>query len=348
YMRDEDVAEWAEAKWILPLDKMPGAAGLDKDEYGFVHEQTHYKGTRYGTIYYIGLVVMLYNKEHLRQIGANEPPRTYAKLRDLGLQLKRQQIVEFPVWGTPSEGLMEVAYLASGKRMFDGQNKQLFGDDPLFKEMVDWHVRAYQGDQIFGAQQGVQAPFDNGMSSFAWTTFYDLKRLNGQASGAVAGKAGGGAAGQLMNAVNPSFAPGKTGGSGICRQYAVAAHSKHPLESWKLISFLGGKDGAGKYSVAKRWWLEQGLWFGYKPLEQDPEVRRSADGWGDIVAAGKVVQAAAPRPGISAPWSDQWRKDFAAVIKEVMDGKLSSKDGIARGVQLWDQGRADFERTHGP
>ncbi|HEV2122807.1 MAG TPA: extracellular solute-binding protein [Chloroflexota bacterium] len=347
YMRDEDVAEWAEAKWILPLDKMPGAAALDKDEYSFVHEQTHYKGTRYGTIYYIGLQTMLYNKAHLQEIGAKEPPSTYTKLRELALQLKRQGVVEFPIWGMPSEGLLEVSYLASGKRMFDAKNNQLFGKDPLFKEIVEWHVRAFQGDGIFGAKPDVQTPFDNGQSSFTWTSFYDLKRLNGQASGATAGKAGGGAAGQLMNAVNPSFVAGKTGGSGICRQYAVAKATKHPMEAWKLISFLGGKDSDGKYSVAKRWWLEQGLWFGYKTLEQDPEVRRSADGWGDIAAAGKVVQGASPRPGITAPWSDQWRTEFVATMKEVFEGKLPVKDGIERGVQTWDQKKADFERTHG-
>ena len=347
YMRDEDVAEWAEAKWILPLDKMPGAAALDKDEYGFVHEQTHYKGTRYGTIYYIGLQEMLYNREHLRQIGAKEPPTTYDQLREFSQQLKRQKVVDFPIWGAPSEGLLEVAYLASGKRMFNAKNEQTFGSDPLFKQLVEWHARAYQGDQIFGARDGVQDPFDNGLSSFTWTSFYDLKRLNGKASGAVAGKAGGGAAGQLMNAVNPSFVPGKTGGSGICRQYAVARATSHAQEAWKLISFLGGRDPDGKYTVAKRWWLEQGLWFGYKPLEQDPEVRRSADGWGDIAAAGKVIQAAAPRPGITAPWSDGWRTDFSAVIKDVMQGNLSAKDGVDRGAQVWNQMKQDFERTHG-
>jgi ABC-type glycerol-3-phosphate transport system substrate-binding protein len=126
----------------------------------------------------------------------------------------------------------------------------------------------------------------------------------------------------------------------------VAASSAHPLEAWELIRFLGGKDGAGTYSVAKRWWLEQGLWFGYQPLERDPEVRRSADGWGDITAASKVVQAAAPRPGITAPWADQWRTDFTAVIQDVMDGKLSAKEGIERGVQFWDRGRSEFERVH--
>ncbi len=346
YMRDEDVAEWAEAKWVLALDKMPGAKELDKDEYPFVHEQTHYRGKRYGTIYYIGLQVLLYNREHLRQVGASAPPATYDRLREVGLQLKRQGVAEFPVWGAPGEGLLEVAYLASGKRMFDAENAPLFGKDPLFKEVMEWHVRAYQGDKIFGSKPDVAAPFENGLSSFTWTSFYDLKRLNGQASGAVAGRAGGGAAGQLANAVNPSFVAGKTGGSGICRQYAVAANSKHPLESWQLIAFLGGKDGAGQYSVAKRWWLEQGLWFGYKPLEQDPEVRRSADGWGDLAAAAKVVQAAAPRPGITAPWADLWRTEFTAAIKDVMDGKLAAKDGIERGVQLWEQGRAEFERVH--
>ena len=41
YMRDEDAAEWAEAKWVLPLDNMPGAKDLTKDEYPFITEQTN-------------------------------------------------------------------------------------------------------------------------------------------------------------------------------------------------------------------------------------------------------------------------------------------------------------------
>src|SRR6266542_3705623 len=32
YLRDEDVAEWAEAKWTRPLDDMPGSKDLEKDE----------------------------------------------------------------------------------------------------------------------------------------------------------------------------------------------------------------------------------------------------------------------------------------------------------------------------
>src|SRR5262245_30917961 len=121
YLRDEDVAEWAEAKWIRPLDDLPGSKDLERDEYPFVREQTHYKGQRFGTIYYVGPQVYMYNREHLRKAGEGRPAETYDALRELGLTLKRRGVAEFPIWGQPGEGQLEVAYLASGKRFFDGQ-----------------------------------------------------------------------------------------------------------------------------------------------------------------------------------------------------------------------------------
>jgi multiple sugar transport system substrate-binding protein len=346
YMRDEDVAEWAEAKWIRALDDMPGAKELEKDEYPFVREQTHYKGKRYGTIYYVGPQVHMYNKEHLRQAGAAKPVETYTELRELALTLKRQRVAEFPFWGTPSEGLLEIAYQASGKRFFDEQLNPLFGKDPLFREIVEWHYRAYTGDQVFGSKEGVQDAFDNGASTFTWSSFYDLKRRNGFALGGR-GEKWGDAAGQLMNAANPSFVPGKTGGPSIVRQYAVAAHSKHPREAWRLIMFLGGKDRQGQYYTAKRWWLLAGLGYGYKPLVDDAEIKAEAAKWGDLAAYQKVLLASQPRPGIEGPWSTLWRTEFTSVIRDVMLGKIAVKDGIDQGVTLWTTMRDEFRRARG-
>jgi ABC-type glycerol-3-phosphate transport system substrate-binding protein len=104
YLRDEDVAEWAEAKWIRPLDDLPGSKDLERDEYPFVREQTHHKGQRFGTIYYVGPQVFMYNREHLRKAGEGRPAETYDALRELGLTLKRRGVAEFPIWGQPGEG----------------------------------------------------------------------------------------------------------------------------------------------------------------------------------------------------------------------------------------------------
>ena len=349
YMRDEDAAEWAEAKWVLALDRFPGARDLTKDEYPFVTEQTNYKGKKYGTIYYVGPQIAMYNKEHVGQAGFSKPPASWDELRQQANQIKRQRIngVEFPIWGAPGGGHLENFYLASGKRMFDDDLQPVFGKDALFKDMVDKLYQAYTGDKIFGVDPTVQAAFDNGKSSFTWTSFYDLKRLNGQATGAVAGaQMGGAAAGQLLNYVNTGFVAGKTGTQAICRQYAVAASSRYPDQAYKLIYFLGGKDAAGKYSVAKRWWLEQGLNFGYKSLFDDPEVKKSVEGWGDLEAYNKVVVNASPRPGIKAPWSALWRVESNKVFDDVFAGKMTSKDGIERSVQIWNQMRADFEKNN--
>lgn len=345
YLRDEDSAEWAEAKWIRPLDDMPGSKELEKDEYPFVREQTHYKGKRYGTIYYVGPQVFMYNKEHLRQAGAAKPPESYDELRDVALTLKRQRVVEFPFWGAPSESILEIAYQASDKHFFDDQLNPLFGKDVLFRDIVEWHSRSFAGDQVFGSTDGVQDAHDNGFSTFTWGSFYDLKRKNGFAIGGR-GEKWGDAAGHLTNGVNPSFVKGKTGGPGVVRQYAVAAASKHPREAWRLIQYLGGKDKSGQYATAKGWWLEAGLGYGYKTLADDPEIKADAGKWGDLAAYQAVLLTSQPRAGIEGPWSTLWRTQFADVIKNVMQGKLTAKDGIDQGVTIWSTMRDDFRRTH--
>lgn len=353
YMRDEDAAEWAEAKWVMALDSFPGAKELDKDEYPFVSEQTHYKGKKYGTIYYVGPQVAIYNKSHLKQAGFNKPPETFDEFRTQAVQIKRQKInnVVYPRYGMPGEGDLENWYLASGKRMFNDNLQATFGKDQLFKDILEQLRQAYTGDQIYGDDPGGKAAFDNGLATFTWTSFYDLKRMNGmaQATGCQSGCAniaGGSAAGNLINYVNPSFVKGKTGTQAICRQYAVAASTKYPQQAWKLIYYLGGKDANGKYTVAKRWWTEQGLNFGYKSMGEDPEIKKSVEGWGDLDAYNKVMVNASPRPGVKAPWSALWRTEFGKVVTDVMDGKMASKDAVDRGVQIWDQMKSDFERNN--
>ncbi|MDQ3702392.1 MAG: ABC transporter substrate-binding protein, partial [Chloroflexota bacterium] len=319
----------------------------------FITEQTNYKGKKYGTIYYVGPSVAFYNKEHLKQAGFTKPPATWDEFRTQATQIKRQRIngVEFPRYGVPGEGELENWYLASGKRMFDEDMQPIFGKDALFKDIIDKMYQAYTGDQIYGLDGGGPTAFDNGKATFNWGSFYDLKRLNGlaQATGSQSGgsSVGGSAAGQLMNFVNPSFAAGKTGTQAICRQYAIFAGTKFPQEAWKLIYFLGGKDAAGKYSVAKRWWTEQGLNFGYKSMAEDPEIKKFVEAWGDLDAYNKVMVSASPRPGVKAPWSALWRTDFTKTVTEVMEGKLTSKDAVERGVQTWTQMRQDFDRTKG-
>ncbi|HET7770964.1 MAG TPA: extracellular solute-binding protein [Chloroflexota bacterium] len=352
YMRDEDAAEWAEAKWIRELDKFPGAKELTKDEYPFVTEQTNYRGKKYGTIYYIGGAVSVYNMEHLKQAGFAKPPATFDELRNQAAQIKRQRIngVEFPLHFVPSEGHAADLYLATGKKMFDDDLQPIFGKDAQYKEVMDKLYQAASGDRIYGVDSTIQFPFDNGKSTFAWTSFYDLKRLNGkaEATGSQSGglTSGGAAAGQLMNYVNPGLMSGRTGANFICRQYAVSNKTPHPDESWKLIYFLGGKDSAGKYSVAKRWWVEQGLNFGYKSMADDPEIKKFSEGWGDLEAYNRVATNASPRPGVKAPWSALWRTEYAKAVTEMMAGTLTTKDGIERGVQIWNQMRGDFERNN--
>lgn len=348
YMRDEDIAEWAEAEYIRPLDDMPGAADLKKDEFPFVTEQTHYKGKRYGTIYYVGVQVFMYNRKHLEQIGA-KPPETYDDWLRIARELKAARIVEYPIWGGPPGGDFTFEYLASGGKMFDADNNPLFGKDPLYQEVVEWHIRSYHDWKIRGTTgEGVADPLMNGYCSFAWTSFYELKRFNGLTPDVKGDPTKVGiAAGSLRNAIMPTLQRGKAGGVGIVRMYAVAKNTKYPLEAWQLINFLGGKDKNGNYYTAKMWWLNFGLGFGYKSLERDPEIRASIQEWADVDAYFKQANVSSPRPGMQAPWGDQWRTQFSAVMSRAGRQEIPVKDAIAEGVRIWETMRAEWERTKG-
>jgi hypothetical protein len=72
------------------------------------------------------------------------------------------------------------------------------------------------------------------------------------------------------------------------------------------------------------------------------------EGWGDLDAYNRVMLNASPRPGVKAPWSALWRTESNKVFDDVFAGSMTSKDGIERSVQIWNQMRADFERDHPP
>jgi len=107
---------------------------------------------------------------------------------------------------------------------------------------------------------------------------------------------------------------------------------------------LGGKDKDGKYYVANRWWVEQGLNFGYKSMGETAEVKKSVEGWGDLDAYNKVVTSASPRPGVKGPWSAVWRADFTKMVADVMDGKMAANDAVDQGAQLWTTMKEKFEK----
>jgi multiple sugar transport system substrate-binding protein len=347
YMRDEDIAEWAEAEYIRPLDDMPGAGDLKKDEFGFVTEQTHYRGKRYATIYYVGVQVFMYNTKYLEQIGA-KPPETYDDWLRIARELKAARIVEYPIWGGPPGGDFTFEYLASGGKMFDADQNPLFGKDPLYQEVVEWHLKSYYDWKIRGATEGVTDALMNGYCSFGWQSFYDLKYFNGLTPNVINDPSKKGiAAGSLRNAMMPTLQKGKTGGVAVVRMYAVTNNTKYPLEAWNLINFLGGKDKQGNYYTAKMWWTNFGLGFGYKSLENDPEIRASIEPWADVKEYFRQANVSSPRPGMQAPWGDQWRTDYSAVMGQVAKQEMPVKEGIAEGVRIWENLRAEWQRTKG-
>ena len=64
--------------------------------------------------------------------------------------------------------------------------------------------------------------------------------------------------------------------TGYTRPYSMHAKTKRADEAWKLMQFLGGKDAKGEYYFPKRFFIDLFRGYGYKVLDNDPEVQRAA------------------------------------------------------------------------
>ena len=70
----------------------------------------------------------------------------------------------------------------------------------------------------------------------------------------------------------PGVKDANKGPMGWSRLYGMSSKTKHKAEAWRLLYFMGGKDKAGTYNVAKDWYLKYGVGFPFKSMEQDPDI----------------------------------------------------------------------------
>jgi multiple sugar transport system substrate-binding protein len=338
YVRDDFFAEWVEAGWLRPIEGLPGALDYTRDMFPFNLEALTYDGKLYGLPYYVDFTIWVWNRRMLEAAGYDSCGRTLDEITEQCVRIKEKRVagpqgpLEYPlVLGFKQAPLgfndFWALMYASEVRLFTDDLEPTFPDDPRPERILQWVVDGVHKHRIIDLDASfttavVRDIFAAGRQAMVSISKYDLQRLNDPKKTPVAGDA--------VMAPYPSLEPGRNGTLGWTRMYCLPAACRHVEESWALMNFLGGRDPDRQYSTPKFWYLERGLGFAFPSMLDDPEVIASTAKWGEIDKIREQARHARTRENIKAPWFTEFDSFYQAEIQEVLQRRVSPRDGLAR------------------
>ena len=337
FNRDDLVGAWSKAGYLRPLDDLPGIDEYKRTMYPFAVEAMTVGGKLYGLPYVCIFHAFMYNERMVREAGFAGPPKTWGEVTQQALAMKQKKVVEYPlvVWlknapGTNWDWWNHV--YAHGGNLFDEEFQPVFPDkDDTAVRVLDWILDGMYNTKIISPTTieldyaGGRDTVGAGRGAFVMVPFAELLDLRDAKKSKAAAD------------VRMGFTPAATADKypgvplGYTRPYSMYAKTKQPAEAWKLMQFLGGKDAKGEYFFPKRFFIDLFRGYGYKVLDNDPEVQRAArEQWGvdpAIIAAGN--QRAKPRQALKAPWFSEWDQYNMARLQDVLTRRAKPKDALA-------------------
>ena len=97
YVRETDLAAWAEAEWLEPLDDYAGFEQYRESMIPQAAEGIQYKGVSYGLPYYTECALWVYDEVILRNAGIGLPPATWEEVTQQAREIKRRGLVDYPI-----------------------------------------------------------------------------------------------------------------------------------------------------------------------------------------------------------------------------------------------------------
>ncbi len=338
YVRDTHLGAWVEAGWMQPIDGMPGLAELNKDIYPSVLDSLKYKGKQYGVPYYGDIYLYLYDKEQLAKAGVKKVPSTLDELKNAALEVKKAGISQYPIlkgYKTNTDGLDELwsMVFASGGHMFNASMDPVFPNEDktavmvlewMLEAMHNWKILDPRGLEIDETQ--ARDIFLSGQGTFASNVGNVFPRANNPALSKRAGNI------QLMKF--PGLKAVDKGPMGWSRLYGLSSKTTHKDAAWKLLYFMGGKDKAGTYNVAKDWYLKYGVGFPFMSLERDPDIVAAQKKSGyDIDILHHQFKTAQVRENVSTTWYAEWDRFTQQQIQNVLLRTIKPADAMAASAK---------------
>jgi multiple sugar transport system substrate-binding protein len=324
FAHDNDIANFADAGYIQPVDGMAGLDTYLADLVQFDRDGLNYNGKTWGTPYYGDVMAFIYNSDMTKKAGISETPVTWDDVMAQALQVKKAGILDtpfvFPMDNTASYHWRAVIK-GSGGELFDENNKPVFaGDDPTALNFLTWLVSARKAGVLdpsslgLGTTTGKQA-FQAGRSCFATAAHYDMKAINDPKQSKVAG-----ACAQVLMPSLTDNGPHAT--LGFSAAYCVSSKTKHPKEAWELVKALGAPP------ANKQLFLRDGQAPAYKALQNDPDVITELKKWCDPDIANKQSLLATRQNALTAPWFAEWQMFNQQQVQQAILGKKSPKDAL--------------------
>ena len=322
YVRDTDLGAWVEAGWLDPIDGMSGLDALNADMFPYIRQAMSYGGKQYGTPYYGDIFMYMFDKKAVASANVAKPPVTLDELKNAALEVKKAG-TEYPIlkgYKTDVDGLSEFwsMVLASGGHLFNAALDPVYpNEDKTALGVLEWLVDAMHTWKIMDPrglqmdQTQARDAFLGGQGIFTSNVGNVLPRANNKAYSKRAG--------DIQITRFPALQDVGKGPMGWARMYGLSSKTTQKDASWRLISYMGGKDKSGAYYTAKDWYLKFGVGYSYKSMDHDPDIiaAQKAAGY-DLEVRSQQYATAQMRENISSPWYSQWDRFTQEQIQNVL------------------------------
>lgn len=342
WVSDSWLPEWAEAKWIAPINAYDNLMAYNSDAEAFCTDSMTYKGEQYGLTYYTDYMGFIYDAEKLSAAGFSAPPASWDELVEQALVMKEKGIAEFPMMLAMAKESWLIEFMSAMVFSHGGRFTDDKGDSVMQEEKggalsaLQWVVDAVSKHKIVspgcvetGELNGLKA-FAAGNHAFALLPKYRLAMLNDPGQSQIAGRA--------KQALMPMGANGSHATVGWMRFHGMsaqaAADKARADNAAKLIEWFGGKAN-GEYTFQKLLFLDLGSGFGVKPLFENADVRGAYNRYGDVEMIQKQ-QALAQKKDVITPWFGEWSEVNGAAWQAAILGNAIPADALKEAGAEWD------------
>ena|GEM_PF-1669844 len=340
YCHTDQLNRWDKAGWLRnDIDSLDWVQALKPtlQTWG-VANMSNFDGKMVGLPYWAGTKYLVYNDLHFEKAGITAPPTTWEEFEEQSKQLQGVGITNpyIPYWRKDFWALgwsMFVESYSDGDYIFDAQgNLTVTGGDTPFRAMLERWKRFYDTGIVPPDAFDIGDPtlrFNTGEHTFCMNDDYSHKRNNDPALSKIAGHA--------HNFLNPGATHETTA---ISPMYVFGKNSNlDPLAQNDLARYYGAAYTDGKYHVADRWVLEEGLGTIDTTVMNRADIRAEFSKWRDVEVYDQQLALAKPRDVQKQLWYPEWEfktialvtefvlgsKDIGAVLKEMQDNLDGAK-----------------------
>lgn len=337
---DQWLQQWAAAGWLEPLDTyFPAIKQYLPDYFPYVKAGMTYNGHVYGLPYYADTWAFMYNAEILKKAGFNAPPRTWDELSHQAQVIQKKGLSDHPLillFAQTDPGSIEVwmSFVYSwGGRLFDNQLNPIFQKPgPGAVTAVQWLTTALNNTKILdpssltAAEIPVVKAMQSGSNVFTILETYNLAELNGPGTSHLSG--------QFRMALMPNTH--RT--VGYVRFYAMTnqlpPRGKAALaDGWDFLNYVGGRTN-GKYVVAERWAVENGLAFGQRSLWNNKAIDQAFNKWGNVALLRQNQENALLKQGLTT-YFPQWDVFSRAELQHAYLRQESVAEALNKMADKW-------------